>query len=204
MRISVVGLGKLGSPLAAVLASKGHKVIGMDLNPEFVRLLNQGRAPVQEPRLQELIDASKGRLRATGSIEEATLESEINFVIVPTPSDSKGAYRTSTCVEAVDRDRQSAAQEESYHVVNITMHGHARLYRGRDPASTGRRFGTNVVGKERRALLQPGSPSRSGAWSATRCLPDAILVGESDPRRRGICWRAFTGRAATTTLPFSG
>ena len=49
MRVSVIGLGKLGAPLAAVLASKGHHVIGVDLDPEFVRLLDGGRAPVQEP-----------------------------------------------------------------------------------------------------------------------------------------------------------
>jgi UDPglucose 6-dehydrogenase len=42
MRVSVVGLGKLGSPLAAVLASKGHHVIGVDLNPQFVQLLASG------------------------------------------------------------------------------------------------------------------------------------------------------------------
>ena len=49
MKISVVGLGKLGSPLAAVLASKGHSVIGVDINPEFVNKINNGIAPVPEP-----------------------------------------------------------------------------------------------------------------------------------------------------------
>ncbi|MFX9097127.1 NAD(P)-binding domain-containing protein, partial [Acinetobacter baumannii] len=65
MKIAVVGLGKLGSPLAAVLASKGHDVTGVDLNRYFVDQINAGRAPVVEPQLQDLIDASKGRLRAT-------------------------------------------------------------------------------------------------------------------------------------------
>ena len=55
MRIAVVGLGKLGAPLAAVLASKGNDVLGIDVNPEAVRLLNEGRAPVEEPGLQELV-----------------------------------------------------------------------------------------------------------------------------------------------------
>ncbi|PWT80890.1 MAG: hypothetical protein C5B44_04645, partial [Acidobacteria bacterium] len=44
MNISVIGLGKLGSPLAAVLASKGHTVIGVDLNEEFVLAINNGKA----------------------------------------------------------------------------------------------------------------------------------------------------------------
>jgi UDP-N-acetyl-D-mannosaminuronate dehydrogenase len=46
MRIAVVGIGKLGAPLAAVLASKGNEVLGVDVNDEAVRLVNEGRAPV--------------------------------------------------------------------------------------------------------------------------------------------------------------
>jgi len=48
MKISVIGLGKLGAPLAAVFASKGFPVIGTDLNPAFVNAINAGRAPVDE------------------------------------------------------------------------------------------------------------------------------------------------------------
>ena len=59
MQISVVGLGRLGAPLAAVFASKGFRVIGTDLNREYVDAINDGTAPVDEPRLQELIGASR-------------------------------------------------------------------------------------------------------------------------------------------------
>ena len=51
MQISVVGLGKLGAPLAAVFASKGFSVIGTDLNRDYVDAINDGTAPVDEPRL---------------------------------------------------------------------------------------------------------------------------------------------------------
>jgi len=61
MKISVIGLGKPGAPLAAVLASKGFPVIGSDLNPAFVESINDGRAPVDEPRLQELISDNRDR-----------------------------------------------------------------------------------------------------------------------------------------------
>jgi len=67
MKLSVVGLGKLGSPLAAVFASKGYHVIGVDIHAEYVRLLAAGKAPVQEPGLQELIERSRERLKATAS-----------------------------------------------------------------------------------------------------------------------------------------
>ena len=75
MRVSVIGLGKLGAPLAAALASKGHDVVGVDLNPDYVRLLSGGKAPVEEPQLQELIDTGRAHLRATGSFAEAVGDS---------------------------------------------------------------------------------------------------------------------------------
>ena len=71
MRVAVVGLGKLGAPLAAVLASKGNQVLGVDINPSAVELLNGGHAPVEEPGLQKLISASRDRLTATTSVGEA-------------------------------------------------------------------------------------------------------------------------------------
>ena len=58
MKVAVVGLGKLGAPLAAVLASKGNDVLGIDVNPEAVRRLEEGIAPVQEPGLQDLVRAT--------------------------------------------------------------------------------------------------------------------------------------------------
>src|SRR5687767_9190164 len=101
MRVSVIGLGKLGSPLAAVLASKRHQVIGVDVNPDFVRLMQGGKAPVDEPGLQELIDASEGYLSATTDFEGAIADSEISFVIVPTPSDSQGGFSNKYVLSAV-------------------------------------------------------------------------------------------------------
>ena len=83
--ISVVGLGKLGAPLAAVLARAGHRVIGVDLEPEPVKLLNAGVAPVSEPGLQACIEATEGRLTATTDMAEAVRASALTMIIVPTP-----------------------------------------------------------------------------------------------------------------------
>src|SRR5690349_11477845 len=101
MRISVVGLGKLGSPLAAVLASKGHEVVGVDVDARLVGALSDGKAPVSEPQLQELIDACRPRLRVTLHYDEAILASNITFVIVPTPSGADGAFLNQYVVSAV-------------------------------------------------------------------------------------------------------
>jgi UDPglucose 6-dehydrogenase len=91
MQISVVGLGKLGAPLAAVFASKGHHVIGTDLNAAFVDAVNAGVAPVEEPGLQALIDASRARLQATHDAVAAVRDSDATFIIVP-----PGASATTT------------------------------------------------------------------------------------------------------------
>src|SRR5690242_11718838 len=92
MNISVIGLGKLGTPLAAVLAHRGHTVIGVDMNPRNVELVNQGTAPVFEPGLEELLQQSRSRLSATTDVQHAIRHSEVTFIIVPTPSDEEGAF----------------------------------------------------------------------------------------------------------------
>ena len=86
-RVSVVGLGKLGAPLAAVLASRGFTVIGLDVSKVLVDSLNAGKMPIVEPQLNELIAANKERLSATMDPNEAIQKSDATFVIVPTPSD---------------------------------------------------------------------------------------------------------------------
>lgn len=54
-----------------MIAHKGHTVIGADVNPEFVRHINEGRAPVDETGLQEMIDGCRSRLSATTEAQEA-------------------------------------------------------------------------------------------------------------------------------------
>src|SRR5262245_20872078 len=92
MKISVLGLGKLGAPLAAVFASKGFAVVGTDVNPAAVAAINAGRAPVDEPGLQELIDDSRPRLSATDDAVTAVSGTDATFIIVPTPSDATGRF----------------------------------------------------------------------------------------------------------------
>src|SRR5262245_35716291 len=75
-RVNVVGLGKLGAPLAAVLASRGFTVIGLDVNKVLVDALNAGKMPIVEPQLNELIAANKKNLSATMDANEAIQKSD--------------------------------------------------------------------------------------------------------------------------------
>jgi UDPglucose 6-dehydrogenase len=180
MRVSVIGLGKLGAPLAAVLASKGHEVCGVDVNPDFVRAVAEGKAPVEEPGLQRLIDQSQGRLRATTDYERAVLDSEISFIIVPTPSDSKGFFSNKYVISAVTAIGEALRKKREYHVVNITSTVM--------PGSTGGEIREALVESSGReigdALGLCYNPEFIALGSVVRDMlyPDMILIGESDPR----------------------
>jgi UDPglucose 6-dehydrogenase len=90
MRLSVIGLGKLGLCSAACFALKGFEVIGVDINKDLLDAINNSIAPFYEPKLQELITSVKGKLRSTQDYKEAITKSDITFVIIPTPSRHDG------------------------------------------------------------------------------------------------------------------
>jgi GDP-mannose 6-dehydrogenase len=93
MIISVFGLGYVGAVTIGCLAKLGHKLIGVDINEDKVRLLDSGQSPISEPGLTELLSNAKlrGRLEATSSVEEAVRKSDSAIVCVGTPSTSTGA-----------------------------------------------------------------------------------------------------------------
>lgn len=88
MKISVFGLGYVGSVSAACLASKDNYVIGVDSNPTKVNMINAGKALIIEPGLKELTAnvVAQGYLRATVDVSDAILNSNISFICVGTPS----------------------------------------------------------------------------------------------------------------------
>ena len=121
MKLSVIGLGKLGACSAACFAFKGFEVLGVDINKNFVDAINQGKAPLYEPKLQELITAAKGRLRATQDYEKAIRESDITFLVVPTPSGQDGHFSDKYLQDALNH--LSLALKETnkkYHLFAIT------------------------------------------------------------------------------------
>lgn len=121
MKVSVFGLGYVGSVSAAMLASDGHDVIGVDLNPEKVAAINAGTSPIVEPGLAEALQAvvGNGRLRATANTEEAVRNSDISLICVGTPSRRNGSLDLSY-VERVATDIGSVLKDEDrYHVVVV-------------------------------------------------------------------------------------
>ncbi len=104
MRIAVFGLGYVGTVTAACLASRGHNVSGVDIDEHKVAMVNDGRTPVLEPGLAELLaDAvAAGKLRATTKVAEAMDGAQVSLVCVGTPSSPNGGTDLSFIVRATE------------------------------------------------------------------------------------------------------
>jgi UDPglucose 6-dehydrogenase len=190
MQVAVLGLGKLGAPLAAVLASKGNDVLGIDINPEAVRLLNEGRAPVEEPGLQDLVSSSRDRLSATTDLAAAA-DADLSILLVPTPSDERGAFSNEYLLAALEKLGQGLSARDDYHVVVVAstvMPGscNAEIRPALESAS-GRRVGDTL------GLCY--SPEFIALGSVIRDMlePDMVLIGESDTRAGDVLERLYAG-----------
>ncbi len=198
MRISVVGLGKLGSPLAAVLAHEGNTVIGVDVNEAFVAAINEGRAPVEEPGLQELIDHNRSRLRATCAFDEAIAGSDVSFVIVPTPSLSNGFFTNEYVLAAMESIGAALRAKDGYHLVVITSTV--------IPGSTGGVIRRTLEQASQRRLGETlglcYSPEFIALGSVVRNLlyPDFALIGESDRRAGDLLEEIYRRSTANTPV----
>jgi UDPglucose 6-dehydrogenase len=189
MRISVIGLGKLGAPLAAVMASKGFSVVGTDVNRAFVDAINAGQAPVDEPRLQELIQANRERLRATADAATAVAETDLTFVIVPTPSDATGRFSNAYVLAAMEAVGAALRTKGDYHVVVITSTVMPGSTGGEIRAALERHAG-RLVGPDLGLCYNPEFIAL-GTVVRDMLTPDMILIGESDARAGDVLERIY-------------
>ncbi|MBC7837936.1 MAG: nucleotide sugar dehydrogenase [Nitrospiraceae bacterium] len=93
MKISVFGLGYVGTVSAGCLAASGHTVWGVDVNVDKVASINSGRAPIVEPDISDFIAKAltQGLLKATVSSAEGILNTDVSFICVGTPSHVNGS-----------------------------------------------------------------------------------------------------------------
>ena len=119
MKLSIFGLGYVGSVSAACFARDGHEVIGVDVNPLKVEIINSGKSPIVEPQLEELISraVSEKLLRATTEPAEGIANSDVSLVCVGTPGNANGSLDLRH-VKSVCREIGVAlAAHDRYHVV---------------------------------------------------------------------------------------
>jgi UDPglucose 6-dehydrogenase len=189
MKLAVVGLGKLGAPLLAVLASRGFDVCGVDLNATTVEMINAGAAPIKEPLLQELIAANRSRIRATSDWQSAITESDISFIIVPTPSGADGGFKNDYVLEAVENIARVLRHKSGYHLVVVnstTMPGSVDgIIRRRLELTSGRKVGQDI------GLCYNPEFVALGSVIEDLQHPDFVLIGQSDERAGALLSQVY-------------
>jgi UDPglucose 6-dehydrogenase len=191
MKLSIIGLGKLGAPMAAVMAHKGHTVVGVDINPLFVTAIREGRPPVNEPRLAEMIEANRERLTATHDYEEAVLATDVTFIMVPTPSGSDGKFSLEYVLKAAEKIGAALRKKPAWHLVVLSS-----------TVMPGSTKGSFLPALERFSGKKCGdgfglcyNPEFIALGSVVRDMlnPDMILIGESDERSGAILEELYRG-----------
>ena len=92
MKLSVIGLGKLGLPFVYFLASHGYEILGFDKNNIISKLIKKNKSPYIEPFLQKRIKKYKKKVKICESIDELMHKTNITFLILPTPSNKNGSF----------------------------------------------------------------------------------------------------------------
>jgi len=121
MRVSIFGLGYVGSVSAAALAAEGHTVLGVDVSPDKVASLNDGRSPIVEKGLDDLIrdGVSQKRLRATTNPAEAGADTDLSLICVGTPSRRNGSLDLTYLERVCEQIGGALRDKPAYHVVVV-------------------------------------------------------------------------------------
>ncbi len=117
--VSVFGLGYVGCVSAACLASRGHRVIGVDVNPDKMEFLRQGRSPVVEEEIGDLTAkvVAAGNLTVMADAHKAVLNTDISLVCVGTPSAAGGALSTTSLEDVTAKIGAALGDTDRWHVV---------------------------------------------------------------------------------------
>jgi GDP-mannose 6-dehydrogenase len=121
MRISIFGIGYVGCVSAACFAHAGHDVIGVDVNPTKVDIINSGKSPIVEPQMNEFIHdvVKSGKLRAITDSLEAVKATDISLVCVGTPSKPNGSLDLGHVARVCEEIGAALATKDTHHTVVI-------------------------------------------------------------------------------------
>lgn len=182
--VSVIGLGKLGVPMAACFAARNFDVVGVDLDTSKVDAINEGKAPIHEPGLQEWITRGKPRLRAMQDVEAAVRQTECTFIVVATPSEPDGGFSLRHVLPVCTFIGRALREKEDFHVVVLTstvLPGST----GGAIRSTLEQFSGKQCGKDFGLCYSPEFIAL-GSVIQNFLNPDFVLIGESDTRSGDI------------------
>ncbi|MGH6981465.1 MAG: UDP-glucose dehydrogenase family protein [Stellaceae bacterium] len=121
MKVSVFGIGYVGTVVAACMADEGHSIVAVDVSTDKVDAINAGQSPIVEPGLGELIDGAvtAGRLSATTDVARAMADSELSFICVGTPSQANGSLDLKYVLQIAADIGKALKSKPDYHMVVV-------------------------------------------------------------------------------------
>ena len=121
MRVSVFGLGYVGAVSCGCFANDGFSVLGVDVSATKVGLMNDGRSPIVEERIGDLLAAAvrDGRLRATTDVEEAVGATDISVVSVGTPGSPNGKLSLDAVERVSEQIGRAIAKKTARHLIVV-------------------------------------------------------------------------------------
>ncbi len=179
MRIAIFGLGYVGTVSTACLAEAGHEIVGVDVNPLKVDLLNSGTSPVIEEGVAEMIReaVALGAVHATTDGPAAVAMTEASLVCVGTPSRENGSLDTEAIHRTMESIGSGLRMRAGYHVVILrstslpgTVEGVREILELRSGKTAGKDFGLCVNPE----FLREGSAVEDFNH------PPFTIIGESD------------------------
>ncbi|HSI84866.1 MAG: UDP-glucose/GDP-mannose dehydrogenase family protein [Candidatus Methylacidiphilales bacterium] len=185
MNLAIIGSGYVGLVTGTCFAEKGHNVICVDSDVAKVRTLREGKVPIYEPGLEELIskNVAAGRLSFTTEIAEAVAKSLVIFIAVPTPPQPDGSVDP-TFVERVAREIAAVLTEYRVIVDKSTV----PVKTGEKVAQTIARY--NQKGVEFDVVSNPEF-LREGSAVDDLLRPDRIVVGTTSERATEIMRQVY-------------
>ena len=191
MRMTVVGTGYVGLVVGACLAETGNEVTCVDIDAGKIRSLREGRLPIYEPGLDELVrrNAAKRRLTFDTTLARSARDSEVVFIAVGTPSDEDGSADVQHVLQAA---RDVGRAMDGYTVVAL---------KSTVPVGTARRVHEAVGGETAAPFSVVSNPEflKQGSAVDDFLRPDRVVVGAGDERSAALMasiYKPFTRTGA--------
>ena len=184
MRVSVFGLGYVGSVSAAAFAADGHEVVGVDVNADKVAAINEGRSPIVEPGLGELLQQGVRDGQAARDDEHrgrGSTRRDLSLVCVGTPSRRNGSLDLTYLIRVCEEIGDGASRQA---VVSRRRHSQHRAP-GNDARARHSGARADVRQEIRRRVRRVGQPRVPARRHRAEGLPRAAAdAGRAQPRRR--------------------
>lgn len=182
--LSIIGCGYVGCVTGTCFADMGHEVTLVDIDPSRVNSINEGRSPIYEPGLGDLIQKNRTRIQATTDFQTAIRETDITFVAVGTPSNADDSINLTYVFDACQEIAEILRKKDSFHTVIIK----STVFPGTTDTQV-RQILEKYSGKKAGIDFGIGANPeflREGNAVQDFLSPDRVVIGADDPRTANV------------------